>query len=274
MLVFVICLALIARSQNTTQSLVESVEDTLETCTEILDLVNAFNNLHNYTGALRRISGFSFDDNDQLVDALEEKLGACSDIVFAVDNFRIDYPHFGRDEEPTNDDPIVLNIGGTHFATTRETLLAVNGSVFEKMLSDDSNFTVSADGSYFIDRSPGTFTYIIDYLRNGDFFIKNDDPYLRRQLLADVEYYGLPEELIDYLEWTSVPRGIDLTMSEVTFINEQLRLESKELGDMIYRASVHGDLASDFHSYCDGKGPTVVIVETDYGNVFGGYTFT
>merc|ERR1719320_784904 len=133
MLVFVICLALIARSQNTTQSLVESVEDTLETCTEILDLVNAFNNLHNYTGALRRISGFSFDDNDQLVDALEEKLGACSDIVFAVDNFRIDYPHFGRDEEPTNeehyelvnddeeptngehyelvnDDPIVLNI--------------------------------------------------------------------------------------------------------------------------------------------------------------------
>jgi hypothetical protein len=41
---------------------------------------------------------------------------------------------------------------------------------------------------------------------------------------------------------------------------------------LIYRASEHGFDAADFHRYCDSFAPTVSIIQTDFGNIFGGYT--
>ena len=41
---------------------------------------------------------------------------------------------------------------------------------------------------------------------------------------------------------------------------------------MIYRASEHGYTAKSFHNYCDDKGPTLVIVKSSRGWIFGGYT--
>jgi hypothetical protein len=56
------------------------------------------------------------------------------------------------------------------------------------------------------------------------------------------------------------------------YLNELLLPLSKEIGMPIYVASIDGDRAADFHDKCDGKGPTVVIVETTDGHIFGGYT--
>jgi len=64
---------------------------------------------------------------------------------------------------------------------------------------------------------------------------------------------------------------IELRWSEVGFINQELKQVSKKIGETIYVASKDGQSASDFHSACDGKGPTVVIVLTTTGNIFGGY---
>jgi len=63
-----------------------------------------------------------------------------------------------------------------------------------------------------------------------------------------------------------------VTWQENAYLNELLVSLSKELGMPIYVASRDGDRASDFHDNCDGKGPTVVIIETTTGHVFGGYT--
>ena len=42
-------------------------------------------------------------------------------------------------------------------------------------------------------------------------------------------------------------------------------------GNLLYRASRDGWGASNFHSCCDNKGPTVTVVKS--GNyIFGGYT--
>lgn len=41
---------------------------------------------------------------------------------------------------------------------------------------------------------------------------------------------------------------------------------------LIYRGSVHGFAASEFHSRCDDKGATITIFKTTKGLVFGGYT--
>jgi hypothetical protein len=41
---------------------------------------------------------------------------------------------------------------------------------------------------------------------------------------------------------------------------------------LIYRESRDGFTAEDFHSRCDNKGETVIIVKSVTGKVYGGYT--
>jgi len=65
---------------------------------------------------------------------------------------------------------------------------------------------------------------------------------------------------------------IALRWDEVRFLNQELKRASKEMGETLFVASEDGDTAKQFHSACDAKGPTVVIIETTTGNVFGGYT--
>ena len=41
---------------------------------------------------------------------------------------------------------------------------------------------------------------------------------------------------------------------------------------LLYRASEHGYTPESFHEYCDDKGPTLIIVKSSGGWIFGGYT--
>ena len=41
---------------------------------------------------------------------------------------------------------------------------------------------------------------------------------------------------------------------------------------LLYRASEHGYSAESFHEYCDDKGPTLIIIKSSGGWIFGGYT--
>ncbi|UJR33898.1 hypothetical protein I4U23_021317 [Adineta vaga] len=41
---------------------------------------------------------------------------------------------------------------------------------------------------------------------------------------------------------------------------------------LIYRGSDHGFEAADFHRCCDSYAPTISIIQTDFGNIFGGFT--
>jgi len=65
---------------------------------------------------------------------------------------------------------------------------------------------------------------------------------------------------------------INLRWAEVRFLEQELKDVSKKMGETLFVASKDGDAASKFHGACDGKGPTIVIVETTTGSVFGGYT--
>jgi len=40
---------------------------------------------------------------------------------------------------------------------------------------------------------------------------------------------------------------------------------------LIFSATINGDKSSDFHKFCDGKGPTVTIVKGENDHIFGGY---
>ena len=41
---------------------------------------------------------------------------------------------------------------------------------------------------------------------------------------------------------------------------------------LLYRASEHGYIADSFHKCCDYKGPTLIVIKSSGGWIFGGYT--
>lgn len=41
--------------------------------------------------------------------------------------------------------------------------------------------------------------------------------------------------------------------------------------NLLFRASEHSFKGNKFHSLCDNKGPTVTIIKSNHGNIFGGY---
>jgi len=65
---------------------------------------------------------------------------------------------------------------------------------------------------------------------------------------------------------------IDLDFDEARFLSKSLKAVNKKLGKTLYVASKDGGQASKFRSACANQGPTVVIVQSTTGSVFGGYT--
>jgi len=92
------------------------------------------------------------------------------------------------------------------------------------------------------------------------------------QLWACVSMLKTMDQYRDNHSRLVVAQGL-VHWKEKEYLNQLLKPVSKQIGKFpIYVASMDGDSGTDFHDKCDGKGPTVVIVETTTGNVFGGYT--
>ena len=65
---------------------------------------------------------------------------------------------------------IALNVGGTRFQTSRQTLTADTNSMLAKMFDPESSFSapgVKKNGAYFLDRDPVLFGVVLHYLRSG-----------------------------------------------------------------------------------------------------------
>ena len=61
-------------------------------------------------------------------------------------------------------------------------------------------------------------------------------------------------------------RELELLTRKINKSNRKLTL------NLLYKARVDSDRASAFHNKCDGARSTLVLVETDKGKRFGGYT--
>ena len=55
------------------------------------------------------------------------------------------------------------------------------------------------------------------------------------------------------------------------WIKEKLRKNSLKY-ELIYKMSVNGSNSKNFHKYCDNKGDTLTIIETEDNFIFGGFT--
>jgi len=260
MLLYLLLARFIIGASN--DNLVNDIQDQMEECSNILKFTKSFDEgLQNMFGNQRRLTAD---------DEVDESLGVCTSVVRVVNDLYNDLEESKRDNrtDASWEDPIILNVGGTQFSTTLATLRSGTSPFFEKMFRNESTATCSADGTFFIDRNPATFQYILDYIRTGDMVVESTDIDLRPQLLEDVEFYELSDEVKEYVLFSSLV-GIDLKLSEVSWLNNQLPLK---LGGLLFDTSLDGDRSSTFHANCDSEGPTVTIVETTLGVVFGGYT--
>jgi len=151
-------------------------------------------------------------------------------------------------------------------------IMFIAGSMLHAMFSERFDTKPSEDGSYFIDRDGTHFRYILNYLRTGQLVVP-EDKVVRRELLTEAEFYQI-EGIIDELKARpfkdSVILSSDQQQTLIKWLKETLTSSTYNYA-LIYRATRNGWAASNFHSFCDNKGPTVTVVK--YGNyIFGGYT--
>ena len=148
------------------------------------------------------------------------------------------------------------------------------GSMLLAMVSGEFNTQLSEAGSYFIDRDGTHFRYILNYLRTGKLMVP-EDKVIRREILAEAEFYQV-EGIINELRRScfepfeeSVILSSEKRQTLINWMNDY----SQDLTNtsLLYRASRDGWAASNFHSCCDNKGPTVTVVKSGYC-IFGGHT--
>ena len=142
------------------------------------------------------------------------------------------------------------------------------------MFSGRFDTKVSEDGSYFIDRDGTHFRYILNYLRTGQLIVPKDELVrIREELLAEAEFYqveGIINALKPKLLGDSAILSSDQRQTLTNWLKET-RTFTNVSNILLYRASRDGWAASNFHSCCDNKAPTVTVIKS--GNyIFGGYT--
>ncbi|GAM27045.1 hypothetical protein SAMD00019534_102200 [Acytostelium subglobosum LB1] len=101
---------------------------------------------------------------------------------------------------------VKLNIGGTKYLTTRDTLLSAQSTFFTALLSGSCGNAMDSDGHYFIDRDGDIFAHILSYMRTG-YFNASDHIQQRRALIyREADFYGI-RSLISLLEPATCSAG-------------------------------------------------------------------
>lgn len=85
-------------------------------------------------------------------------------------------------------DIINLNVGGTRFSTSRQTLSSPQESFFTSMLSGRIPTCRDETGALFIDRDPKLFSVILHFLRTKELDLNGVDVSVLRH---EAEFYGI-----------------------------------------------------------------------------------
>lgn len=162
---------------------------------------------------------------DELLKNIGSKLGIEAKRLFTSKGGEIDDTSLIRDEEilfassgesfadssfptplslaPGNQDWVLLNVGGKHFATTRSTLVSKEPcSMLGRLFGQGSDGVVwpsarDSHGAFLVDRSPTYFEPLLNYLRHGQLIL--DRGVSPRGVLEEAKFFGI-ESVIPELE--------------------------------------------------------------------------
>ena len=124
-------------------------------------------------------------------------------------------------------------------------------------------------------------SYIEDKNKELDSLIKKESQSLKYNIefyngeyieMTSEEYNKLNEKVAKFKETidTFIMKYNELYLIK-TGIQKKLKKKVKKF-TLLFRASNNGFSSSNFHSYCDGKSNTLILVETSSGRRFGGFT--
>ncbi|ETV96970.1 hypothetical protein H310_09821 [Aphanomyces invadans] len=111
-------------------------------------------------------------------------------------------------------DLIMLNVGGTTFETSKDTLLRVEGSYFHALLESGAWQPDSAAHAYFLDMNPTLFRRVVNFLHTGTMLplggLSNVE---RNELQAMMEYLKLPkwDAPTQQVRWSSTNKHVTVS---------------------------------------------------------------
>ena len=141
-------------------------------------------------------------------------------------------------------------------------------------IEDQKSFTMAITLKYY--------DVIVDCLKNGKM--------INKELIKANSDNGDADELINEMEMIGIELSDDKKevikgcFYQPMFMNISKIIDNEEYDKylqkwtrchkwkLIYRASEHRYTAKSFHKYCDNKGPTLIVIKSSEGWIFGGYT--
>ncbi|XP_048450093.1 BTB/POZ domain-containing protein KCTD5-like [Rhincodon typus] len=112
-------------------------------------------------------------------------------------------------KEPNNK-WVRLNVGGTHFLTTRQTLCREEKSFLYRLCQEEGELLSDRDetGAYLIDRDPTYFGPILNYLRHGKLVINKE---LAEEVFSSVKICPIFEVVLNSELKTAFTRGHEIS---------------------------------------------------------------
>ena len=127
----------------------------------------------------------------------------------------------------------------------------LNNSVFTKINYDNINKKIQSNS----------------YLTNSQFI---NDPY--KKISYSIQKYSfLPLQLNILNHLKKIFQKSNIIKPEMIKIDLLLVLPKITFCKLLYRVSELGPSAELFHKFCDNKGPTLILVKTATGHIFGGF---
>ncbi|KAK8807358.1 hypothetical protein WA158_004117 [Blastocystis sp. Blastoise] len=177
-------------------------------------------------------------------------------------------------------DEVSLIINGNKNDTIKEYLIK-NGLWNNYVKNYDNGFINynSIENSLYVNKQYEYIEYITGYINNGTIDIEEDK-------ISDINKELLEKEMIELFgekgREAAKEAMIPGWFKQSTIIDEELTkplvnwLGKGKKWKLLFRASEHNFLASEFHKYCDNKGETVTLIKhighNNHINIFGGYT--
>ena len=176
-----------------------------------------------------------------------------------------------------------LSVGGEIMTVKRSTLCFCKGSVLAQQFSDDKwikSQTIKIDNgkeAVLIEQPASSFRKMINQLRLRSMLEPDTDYYCKRNSVETpmlkelVSYYFPGKENVIFGDYKFDSNIVDSNDSN------QIKSWLEDMDetcepDLLYSGSRDGWSTQDFHAKCDGMGPTITIVQTKEGYVFGAYS--
>ncbi|ODN01855.1 BTB/POZ domain-containing protein KCTD5 [Orchesella cincta] len=140
------------------------------------------------------ISSTSSSSQNQVAGVLHTPLtNGSSTAAVTLANAFISDPTSAAAAGPAGGQWVRLNVGGTHFLTTKTTLTRDPKSFLCRLIQDDTDLISNKDetGAYLIDRDPTYFGPVLNYLRHGKLVINKD--LAEEGVLEEAEFYNVTD---------------------------------------------------------------------------------